>query len=208
MRISRALHDERAQGRPGIDRYPRPPCNKKSTGKEPQVQSRIRPSLRNGFTTYFALSPGTGLSCSCRRADRTRATWPQRRETRTTRLHRPHQRRSSARNRARRQHVHRSPHSTSVTTRPSLFDRGRLIRMKAHNSEKRKLYFSPLIWTADRSTPAPRTKHDFARARHKRRAERIRPPETAKPTGNGRPGWLLPRRFAIDHDRTRTGYFV
>jgi len=62
----------------------------------------IRHSLRDGFTAYIALSLGTGLSCSHRpqRSSRQRA-WPQRRETRTTRLCRPPQRRSSARKYAR-----------------------------------------------------------------------------------------------------------
>jgi hypothetical protein len=34
----------------------------------------IRPSLRNGFTTYFALSLVTGLCCHHRRADKSSAT--------------------------------------------------------------------------------------------------------------------------------------
>jgi hypothetical protein len=44
----------------------------------------------------YVLSPGTGLSCPRRRADRTRTTWPQRREARTTRFRRPRSRHSSA----------------------------------------------------------------------------------------------------------------
>jgi hypothetical protein len=34
----------------------------------------IRPSLRNGFTAYFALSPVTGLFCHRRCADKSSAT--------------------------------------------------------------------------------------------------------------------------------------
>jgi hypothetical protein len=46
----------------------------------------------NGFTTYFALSPGTGLSCPRHRRDAQASspTWHQRRDARTTRLRRPH----------------------------------------------------------------------------------------------------------------------
>jgi hypothetical protein len=62
------------------------PVRKKSTGKEPQVQPIIRHPLRDGFNAYIVLSLGTGLSCPHRRADRIRATWSQRRETRTTRF--------------------------------------------------------------------------------------------------------------------------
>jgi len=51
-----------------------------------KVQPIIRHSLRNGFNAYSALSPGTGLSCSRRRAARHRTAWPQRREARTTRF--------------------------------------------------------------------------------------------------------------------------
>jgi hypothetical protein len=46
----------------------------------------------NGFTTYFALSPGTGLFCPRHRRDAQASspTWHQRRDARTTRLRRPH----------------------------------------------------------------------------------------------------------------------
>src|SRR5690349_9629713 len=75
-------------GKAGCPPHPRPPCMIKSTGKEPQVSWIIRPSLRDGFTAYSALSPGTGLSCPCREQI-VLLTWPQRREARTTRLCRP-----------------------------------------------------------------------------------------------------------------------
>jgi len=40
--------------------HPWVPC-KESTGVGPQVTGFIRPSLHNGFTAYFALSPVIGL---------------------------------------------------------------------------------------------------------------------------------------------------
>jgi len=40
----------------------------KSWRQTPQVWPNIRPSLRDGFTAYSALSSGTGLSCPRRRA--------------------------------------------------------------------------------------------------------------------------------------------
>ena len=56
----------------------------------------IRPSLRNGFTAYFALSPVTGLSCHrCSQEACFSRTQCQRRGIRTTRLRRPLQPRSS-----------------------------------------------------------------------------------------------------------------
>ena len=54
----------------------------------------VRHPLRNGVTAYFALSLGTGLSCP--HHQQTLRTWPQRRETRTTRPRRPHRRCSSS----------------------------------------------------------------------------------------------------------------
>jgi hypothetical protein len=49
----------------------------------------IRPSLRNGFTAYFALSLVNGLFCHHRRADTSARLERQRRGVRTTRLRRP-----------------------------------------------------------------------------------------------------------------------
>jgi hypothetical protein len=117
----------------------------KSTRQNHRYRRINRPSLRNGFTAYSALSPATNSSCHRHRridglagpgrarntsTDLTPATG-----ARTTRLCRPHQRRSSeraalahrpkptlrSRPRARRCRVHRIPGPTSVTIaiRPS-----------------------------------------------------------------------------------------
>jgi hypothetical protein len=43
--------------------------SKKSWRQSPQVWPNNRSSLRDGFDAYFALSPGTGLSCPCRSRD-------------------------------------------------------------------------------------------------------------------------------------------
>jgi hypothetical protein len=37
--------------------------NKKHASKSPQVRRNTRPSLRNGFSSYFVLSLVIGLSC-------------------------------------------------------------------------------------------------------------------------------------------------
>ncbi len=55
--------NKRAQGRPGASSHPRSACIKGSTRQNHRCGRIIRPSLRNGFTAYFALSPGTGLFC-------------------------------------------------------------------------------------------------------------------------------------------------
>ena len=68
------------------------------------------------LTVSFALSLGTGLCCPHRRADRIRATWSQRRETRTTRLRRPRQPRSSGE-----ANTSIASRPAFVTTRPPLF---------------------------------------------------------------------------------------
>src|SRR5690349_2540772 len=104
--------------------WPRPwPASKqkKLAADTTGLAEASRPSLRDGFNAYSALSPGTGLSCSRRPAARHRTTWPQRREARTTRLR---VRAGIVRrrgNRAATRHVHRIPRSTSVTIaiRPS-----------------------------------------------------------------------------------------
>ena len=57
------LSQQRAQGRPGASAHPRSACIKSSTRQNHRCGQIIRPSLRNGFTAYFALSPGTGLFC-------------------------------------------------------------------------------------------------------------------------------------------------
>jgi len=71
--------------------------NKTHASKSPQVRRKIRPSLRNGFNSYFVLSLVIGLSCHHPRCDAQASSpsWHQRRDVRTTRLRRPRQRRSS-----------------------------------------------------------------------------------------------------------------
>jgi hypothetical protein len=61
--MSLTLENERAQGRPGASSHPRSACIKGSTRQNHRWCRIIRPSLRNGFTAYFVLSPGTGLFC-------------------------------------------------------------------------------------------------------------------------------------------------
>jgi len=89
---------KRAQGRPGAGRARGPPAAKKQAAVTTGLAEATRPSLRDGFNAYGALSLGTGLSCSHRpqRSSRQQAR-PQRREARTTRLRRPYRDRSSAR---------------------------------------------------------------------------------------------------------------
>ena len=88
-----------AQGRPGARRTHGPLCQEKCTGVVTTGSAEtVRPSLRNGFTAYSALSPATNSSCRRRpqisggsnpvesdlaSADLTPATG-----ARTTRLHR------------------------------------------------------------------------------------------------------------------------
>jgi hypothetical protein len=73
-----------------------PPAKQKAGGSYHRFSQIIRHSLRDGFNAYVVLSPGTGLSCSCRKQI-VLLTWPQRREARTTRFHvrigavRPHE---------------------------------------------------------------------------------------------------------------------
>jgi hypothetical protein len=83
-------------GKAGCRPHPWPASNKKSWRQSPQVWPNNRPSLRNGFTAYRALSLGTGLSCPHRRADVISAAYRQRRGDRTTRFRRPRQDQSSA----------------------------------------------------------------------------------------------------------------
>jgi hypothetical protein len=76
----------RREGR--VSATPAAPVHNKKHGEGTTGEDgTIRPSLRDGFTTYNALSLGTGLSCPHRRTKPwLRTTWSQRRETRTTRL--------------------------------------------------------------------------------------------------------------------------
>ena len=46
-----------------LSAHPRSACIKGSTRQNHRWCRIIRPSLRNGFTAYIALSPGTGLFC-------------------------------------------------------------------------------------------------------------------------------------------------
>jgi hypothetical protein len=95
-----------------------PRAYKKARGRNHRFSRIIRHSLRDGFNAYGALSLGTGLSCPHGPRNQLSRAWPQRREARTTRFCvrigavRPHE------DRARRQNVHRIPHSTYRDDRP------------------------------------------------------------------------------------------
>src|SRR6266702_1596325 len=95
----------------------------------------IRHSPRNGFTTYFALSPGTGLSCPRHRRDAyaSSPTWHQRRDARTTRLRRSPRTRSSH---APLRPSHPASHVHDDRETPLLWRRDR--RSKSQISEKQK----------------------------------------------------------------------
>jgi len=67
-RRARAVHhscprNREGAGKAGCRPHPWPASKWKSWRQSPQVWPNIRPSLRNGFTAYSALSPETGLSC-------------------------------------------------------------------------------------------------------------------------------------------------
>jgi hypothetical protein len=101
-----ALETEEGAGKAGCPPHPWPACNKKARGRTTGVAGIIRPSLRNGFNGVlralpgdeFLLSPSPrGLNGFTRPVGPTK---PPRDLTpatgaRTTRLHRPHQCRSS-----------------------------------------------------------------------------------------------------------------
>jgi len=55
----RALEIKRAQGRPGAGRTHGPPATKNAGGSHHRLSQIIRPSLRDGFNGYSALSPVT-----------------------------------------------------------------------------------------------------------------------------------------------------
>jgi hypothetical protein len=61
---------KRAQGMPGAGRNPWPPCNKESTGKEPQVQPDHPAFPAQWVYGLYVLSPVTGLVCHRRRTMR------------------------------------------------------------------------------------------------------------------------------------------
>jgi hypothetical protein len=93
--------DERAQGMPGEGLTHGPPAERKRRRQSPQDQPNIRHSLRDGFTAYSALSPGTGFFApvvarrKCVVASATmlaHCAGHQHRDARTTRLGRPHKR--------------------------------------------------------------------------------------------------------------------
>jgi hypothetical protein len=85
---------ERAQGRPGAGRTHGPPANRKAGGSYHGIGRTTGLPCAMVLTVSFALSPGTGLSCS-RREQIALLTWHQRRDARTTRLRRPPRPRSS-----------------------------------------------------------------------------------------------------------------
>ena len=95
MRPSCCMHgplEMRAQGRPGARLHPRPPCVKKARGRNHRCRRNHPAFPARRFYALYALSPGTGLFCSCREQI-VLLTWPQRREARTTRFRRPPRRR-------------------------------------------------------------------------------------------------------------------
>ena len=61
MRLAMPSKAKRAQGKPGALKHPRS-CAKMHTGDR-KVRRNTRPSLRNGFTAYSALSLETNSSC-------------------------------------------------------------------------------------------------------------------------------------------------
>jgi hypothetical protein len=69
---SSALGNQRAQGKPDARCTRGLVCKhaQKNAHEHTGSAENIRPSLRNGFTAYFALSPVNGLSCHRRHADR------------------------------------------------------------------------------------------------------------------------------------------
>jgi hypothetical protein len=85
-----------AEGRPGTRRTHGPARLQNKKQAAVPTGSAEKPGLPCAMvlTVSFALSPGTGLSCPCRERG-VLLTWSQRRETRTTRLLRPHRHQSS-----------------------------------------------------------------------------------------------------------------
>jgi hypothetical protein len=128
-----------------------PRAVKKARGRNHRLSRDIRPSLREWCYGLYVLSPGTGLSCPRDRADVISATYRQRRGDRTTRFHRPLQRRSSARkNRARRQSGHRIPASRIVTIGRNVpLCRGGMREWITYFRKTEAENFSPTIWTEE-----------------------------------------------------------
>jgi hypothetical protein len=93
-----ALKIEEGAGNAGCWPHPWPASKQKSWRQSPQVQPKHPAFPARWFYGLYVISLGTGLSCSHHRADVISATYRQRRGDRTTRLRRPHRRRSSARN--------------------------------------------------------------------------------------------------------------
>jgi len=141
-----------------------PPAKKVAGGSYHRSSRNIRHSLRDGFNAYSALSLGTGLSCSHRRAiisrDLASASGGQDHTP-----SRPPRRRSSAqKTRARRQSVHRIQASRVVTI---------AIRPSASRRDERTI----LLICRIKQRPWPATNwHDgqFAHAHHARFARRAR----------------------------------
>ena len=118
---------ERAQGRPGARCTRGLVCNvhlKKSAHEHTGSAETLRPSLRDGFTAYFVLSPVTGLCCH-RRSQEALASWKLDTSVGVSGPHdfavRNNIARPQARSSRRYHRVHRIPRPTSVTIaiRPS-----------------------------------------------------------------------------------------
>ena len=86
-----ALGMKRAQGRPGADLAHGPPAEKKAGGSHHRFGRDIPVFPARWLSGLYVISPGTGLIAPVIRAVRNAPsqTWPQHREARTTRLHRP-----------------------------------------------------------------------------------------------------------------------
>src|ERR1700730_16833683 len=69
-----ALFEKRAQGKPGARCTRGLACKmvQRDAHEHTGSAEAVRPSLRNGFTAYNALSPVTGLSCHRHRRDTSR----------------------------------------------------------------------------------------------------------------------------------------
>jgi hypothetical protein len=145
-RIARGLHElsaprkQRAQGKPGARCTRSLACKMKKAYEHShhRFAETIRPSLRNGFTAYIALSPVTGLFCHRRLAELlprnlTPASGRQDHTTSPSAL---------ASLVLRRQSVHRIPHPTFVTMANAPLDRG--------GTRGRML----VIWGCDQYSPA------------------------------------------------------
>jgi len=90
--IDRGRREDRVRAAPAVSCGT---CTKIDAHEHTGSAEAIRPSLRNGFTAYFVISPVTGFLATVTSQDSSRKAWRQHRGARTTRLRRPRQSRSS-----------------------------------------------------------------------------------------------------------------